>query len=286
MNGRQPVAVESAVVPRPGGAAAPAGDNGPYPPITIKVASTRAEREGAFRLVYQRYLGAGLCPENDRRLRVTPYQLLDTTGIFVALYKGEVIFTQSLVGDGERGVPMEDAFPDEIRDLRSRGIRFGEVSCMADRRRELTRFLPLFVRVVRLMFQYARWHGCQRVVIAVHPKHGRFYERYFGFRQMGGERQYETVQNKPAVAYSLDWAWLSPERHEQFFGEPVPPDELRPQPWSGEDLAHFSPAALPLGRSELLSGGYELSPGDAESVHDAPKSQAATDTVRDRPGLA
>jgi hypothetical protein len=195
--------------------------------------------------------------------------------VFVAIYQGEVIFTHSLIQDGELGVPMEYAFPDEIRGLRERGIRFGEVSCMADRRRNIARFLPLFVRVTRLMFQFARYHGNERIVIAVHPKHGRFYERFFGFRQMGEERPYQTVQNNPAVAYSLEWCWLPPLRHDQFFGVPIPPEELQPQPLSEEELAAFRRAAIPLGASELLSDGYEISPQECESGPELPDPGSA-----------
>jgi hypothetical protein len=238
----------------------PPGDHARrYPPITIKIASTRAEREGAFRLVYQRYLAAGLCPPNPWGMRVTPYHLLPTTTVFVAIYQGEVIFTMSLIGDGEQGVPMESTFPDEIRSLRERGIMFGEVSCLADRRRSMARFLSLFTRVSRTVLQFARAQGIEPLVIAVHPKHGPFYERIFGFEQMGGTRLHGSVMNKPAVAYSLDHSRFNAERHAQYFGVPIPPEELQPQPLSEEELIDFRRAAVPLGASELLSGGYELS---------------------------
>jgi hypothetical protein len=217
----------------------PDREDWPYPPITIAIASTRAEREGAFRLVYRRYLDAGLCHPNPHGMRVTPYQLLPTTAIFVARYQGEVIFTQSLVGDGAAGVPMEEIFPDEVRGLRAQGITFAEVSCLADRRRDLARFLPLLVRVCRVMFQFARRQGYRRLVIAVHPKHGRFYERYFGFRPLGDTREYGSVLNKPAAAYSLDFDWLSGERREQFFGKGVPPEDLQPRPMSAEEVEEF-----------------------------------------------
>jgi hypothetical protein len=230
-----------------------------YPPITVKVATTRAELEGAFRLVYRRYLGSGLCSTNPHEMRVTPYHLLPTTAVFVAVYQGEVIFTMSLIADGGRGVPMESVFPAEVGELRAKGVRFGEVSCMADRRRDMTRFLPLFVRVTRHMFQFARHHGVERLVVAVHPKHARFYERFFGFRQLSqGVRRYQSVENKPAVACSLDWGWMTAERHAQFFGEPIPAGDLQPRSMTADELAYFGQAALRLGNAELLSGGYEI----------------------------
>lgn len=247
-----------------------------YPPITIKIATTRAEREAAFRLVYQRYLGSGLCQPNPYGMRVTPYHLLHTTTVFVAIYQGEVIFTMSLIGDGEYGVPLESTFPEEIAQLRRQGITFGEVSCLADRRRNIGRFLPLFTRVSRMVLQFARAHGIQRLVIAVHPKHGPFYKRLFGFQQMSDTRPYGSVLNNPAVAYSLDYSSFSPDRHELYFGEAIPSNELEPQPLTSDELADFGRAAIPLGATELLSGGYEFAQPDNETDPDS--------TQLDKPG--
>src|SRR5437773_2329255 len=153
---------------------------------------------------------------------------------------------------------MESIFPEEIQNLRNQGVRFGEISCLADRRRNLARFLPLFVRVTHLMFQFATQQGGYQFVIAVHPKHGRFYERFFGFRPMSGERPYQSVQNKPAMAYSLDASWLLKERQDLYHRKLFTAEELRPQAMSEDELVAFRRAAIPLGASELLSGGYEL----------------------------
>jgi len=124
--------------------------------VTYRIASTRQEREAAFRLVYQSYLRSGLGEVNDYQMRVTPYHLLPTTEVFIAQLRGEVIFTMSLVTDGELGVPMEHVYGDEIARLRRQGLRVGEVSCLADRRAALERFFPVFLRTSRLMVQYAR----------------------------------------------------------------------------------------------------------------------------------
>ncbi len=233
-------------------------DEGPFSPITVKVASTREEREAAFRLIYRRYLEAGLSEPTAHGMRVTPCHLLPTTTVFVAIYKDEVIFTMSLIGDGSAGLPMESIFPEEIQGLRAQSLRLAEVSCLADRRRHLLRFLPLFVRVARLLLQFSRHHGIERLLIAVHPKHGRFYQRFYGFRQLGHERPYSSVQNAPAVAYALDYSWMSPERHELSFGESIPCEELQPWPMSSAECTYFEPVARPLGAAELLSGGYDL----------------------------
>ena len=43
-------------------------------------------------------------------MRVTPYHLLPTTEIFIALHQGEVVLTYTLVLDGRLGVPMESVY--------------------------------------------------------------------------------------------------------------------------------------------------------------------------------
>ena len=63
--------------------------------IEYKIASNRQERAGAFGLAYRAYRRAGLCPESEHELRITPYQLLPTTDIFVAELHEETICTIS-----------------------------------------------------------------------------------------------------------------------------------------------------------------------------------------------
>src|SRR5690606_3507969 len=48
------------------------------------IAATRAERERAFRLIYDAYVRSGLGTPNAWQMRVTPYHLLPTTTIFNA----------------------------------------------------------------------------------------------------------------------------------------------------------------------------------------------------------
>ncbi len=184
--------------------------------ISCRIAATRQEREAAFRLVYSSYLRSGLGEMNGCQMRVTPYHLLPTTEVFIAEYEGEVIFTMSLVTDGALGVPMENVYGEEIARLRRRGLRVGEVSCLADRRTELVRFFPLFLRTGRVLAQYAHRQGLDAIVAAVHPKHARLYRRYFDFRIIGEEKEYPTVRNHPAIALWAEFARLERERSASY----------------------------------------------------------------------
>jgi hypothetical protein len=213
-----------------------------YPEVIVKVASTRADREGAFRLAYESYLRAGLCRPSGTRIRATPYQLLSSTDIFVAELRGEAISTLSLVRDGELGLPMEAIYKAEVQARRSAGIRVAEVSCLADRRRSVARFFGLFCDLSRVMVQMAEHEGIQQLLIAVHPRHARMYCRAMGFAQIGDDCDYPAVNGNPAVALCLDFAQVQrqrPDIWERFVGAPLPTWCLEAQPISREDRGYF-----------------------------------------------
>ncbi|MGA2253766.1 MAG: hypothetical protein ABSG53_03820 [Thermoguttaceae bacterium] len=216
--------------------------------LRYRIATTKQEREAAFRLVYSSYLRSGLGEVNDYRMRVTPYHLLPTTEIFIAELRGEVIFTMSLVIDGDLGVPMEKVYGEEIARLRRQGLRVAEVSCLADRRSDLVRFFPIFLRTSRVLVQYAHRQGLDALVVAVHPKHARFYRRYFDFRVIGEQKDYPTVRNHPAVALWMEFARLDrecPASYRALLAEPLDEEQLRPHPISIADCAYFRPMVDP-----------------------------------------
>jgi N-acyl amino acid synthase FeeM len=214
--------------------------------ITYKVAGCREEREAAFRLVYDAYTQADLMEANSFRMRVTPFHLLPTTDVFIAMHGGEVILTLSLIGDGEFGVPMESIYCDEVGKLRQQGNYFGEVSCLADRRQHLPDFMPVFVNLSGLLIQHARHNGMDQLLIVVHPRHERFYGRMLGFERMAGERTYPTVCDKLAVACSHDFGRLDRLNYplyDQIYGVTYSPWQLMPQPMLVDDREYFCPAA-------------------------------------------
>jgi len=234
--------------------AEPDGDS-----IAYKLAENFHERDAAFRLVYHAYTRAGLIEDNPHEMRVTPYQLLDTTDVIVAVCDGEVISTVSLVCDGDLGLPMEGIYGDEVARYRRRGIRVAEVSSLADRRSQLSRTLPVFVPLMRLMVQAARYRGVEELLVAVHPRHARFYQRFLSFEAVGAEKSYPLVRNNPAVALSLDFARLDrvrPVNYETFFGAPLAEEQLVGRPMSDRERRWFAPAAE-------YGGGFTLvGPGD------------------------
>jgi hypothetical protein len=215
--------------------------------IQLKLASDSAELEGAFRLIYRAYHRAGLIDSRSDGLRVTRHQLEETTEIFVAIKDDEVISTLSLIGDGREGLPIDKVFGPEIEALRKE-FQIAEVSCLADRRESVVRSLPLLLRLQRLMFQSADLRGIECVVIAVHPRHARYYQRLLGFKQIGEQREYGAVLGQPAVAMykHLDYPYApNTEVFESYFAVPCPREQLqRPSPRSPEFVQRMQELAI------------------------------------------
>jgi hypothetical protein len=220
--------------------------------ISIKIAANREERRGAFRLAYQSYLRSGLCDPCDAELRVTPYQLLPTTDVIIAQLRGEVISTLSLVRDGELGLPLEEIYADDVRRLRSSGVRLAEVSCLADRRRDFARFFPLFCELARVMIQASVRNGIDQLLIAVHPRHARIYQRAMAFEQIADDRDYPAVNGNPAVLLKLDLARAQvevPLTWSAIVGQDLPEPVVRPRPICEVDRLYFAKVAASLTES-------------------------------------
>lgn len=237
--------------------------------VNCRIAATLEERASAFRLIYDSYLRAGLGEPNRYHLRVTPYHLLPTTEVFIATCQEETIFTMSLVIDGELGLPMESVYGPEVEQRREQGILLGEISCLADRQSHFRGFFPVFLRLSRLLGQYAWRQGVDQLVAAVHPRHSRFYRRFLNFRTIGVERVYPTVRNNPAVALGLDLANLEqndPVTHDRFFGQWLPEENTQPKPIRGAEIEFFRVMVdptfrlAPVGDAEDFRQGHQLEP--------------------------
>jgi hypothetical protein len=214
--------------------------------VAYRIAGTRKERCAAFELVYRKYVAAELIKPNPCEYRVTPYHLLPTTNVFVATLESRVICTMTLIGDGELGIPMESIYPDEILQRRRKNLYIGEVSCLAFEPLPLSQFMLIFMQLTRLMAQHARCYGMDQFVIAVHPQHARFYQRFMGFEQVGPLKTYPSVRNAPAVACCLDFAAIDrfrPKCWTSYFGARLPDSEIISRPMPDEDCEFFGPIA-------------------------------------------
>ncbi len=196
------------------------------------LARTTDERLGAFRLIHQAYVRAGLGKPLPLGLRVTRHQIQPRSQIFVGMLGGEVVSTVSLIGDGPLGLPMESMFGPEVAQLRAQGESVSEVCCLADRRQDVRRFLPTFREMTRLMAQFARYQTIDSLLITVNPRHVKFYTHYLGFVPVSRRiTDCPHVENHPAVALRLEFARIDRDRPvcwEQYFGNWIPRSDLAP----------------------------------------------------------
>jgi hypothetical protein len=213
------------------------------PRVACRVGSTEEELFAAFNLVYEQYRRSGLMQPNSCKMRITPYHLLSTTEVLVAVEAESVTCTMSLVCDGPRmGLPMESVYPDEIAELRRQGLSLAEVSCLAEKHDVTGKSQSAVFQLMPLMAQLAYRRGADYLLIAVHPRHARFYQRFLGFDMFTDERNYGKVCGKPAVGLAADLNNLAvnhPRVHQWMFGEPFPHGVLEYKPLPAELLTEM-----------------------------------------------
>lgn len=172
-------------------------------PLRCLVARRRRELCDAFQIVYERYVRDGLTNRNRFGIRILPHQLLDTSWVLVAKRSRNALGTLSLIEDGAMGLPMEQLYPDEIWNLRRRQLRVAELACFA----LVDQSADESMRVLRALLQSACEIGFRKgineLVICIHPKRVRFYERRLGFKEIGPLRHCPWVCDQPAVAMRL-----------------------------------------------------------------------------------
>ena len=208
--------------------------------MVFEIARTCEDFESALRLLYESYVRAGLAVRNPSGIRLTPYHLLNTTEVFVAKIRGEVVMTISLIADGELGLPMEAMYANEIEELRTLGKRVAEVGCFADRRLDVTGFSPAFNTLTKLLVQTARHRGQDTLVVAVHPRHAKFYRRLLGFQDIGGLAYCEYVSNRPAVALLLDLTQQhGTKQYNAFAQDPFPVSALQTKAFDQDTMRYF-----------------------------------------------
>lgn len=213
-------------------------------PIRVKFASTASEWEQAFRLAASSYQARGYEAPGDNHLRFTPYHALPNTRTLVAKCDERVVATLSIVQDNTLlGLPMEDVYADEIRDLRRDGCRLFEVTTLADEELRMREFVQVFVSLIQLATQYHTSHGGDTGVIAINPRHRQFYTRVLGFARLGPCRSYAAVQDHPAEAFWVTESLMknhAPNMHDTIFGKRLPREALLAPQLSRDLIRYFA----------------------------------------------
>jgi hypothetical protein len=174
----------------------------------IRSADSYVCRESANQLLKQRYGWRGYhavsLPSDQTTNRIT----------LSASEGDDVIGTITVALDSSEGLTAEDAFPEEMAEMRARG-RVCEFTKLAiDPISGSKRVLAALFHVAYIVAHRIR--GYDALVMEVNPRHVRFYERMLGARVAGGPRLNRFV-NAPAVLLTIDFAYIR-EQIEAFGG--------------------------------------------------------------------
>src|SRR5262245_3724093 len=101
--------------------------------VCVQIAACRDDWEQAFHLVAGNYQERGYEASEACDFRFTSYHALPDNVVLVAKERGRVIATLSLSMDNKLlGLPMENIYGAEVRELRRAGRRLCEVGSLAD----------------------------------------------------------------------------------------------------------------------------------------------------------
>lgn len=174
--------------------------------VEIKVASTREELEGAFRVLHDAYLEEAFIKAHPEGIRPTKYHLQTNTSTIIVKRKSEVIGTLTIVRNGTLDLPIESIYTrKEIQQSVSNHSRYAEITCLAIKENERRQnggeiFFPL----LKFMYEYCvNYFGVETILIAIHPKDRFFYEGLLLFQPIS-ENIIDDYMGAPAQGFFLN----------------------------------------------------------------------------------
>lgn len=167
-------------------------------------ASSLAQVESAWNLVYERYLAAGFIAPNDYRIHTSIHAVDAETCVVSGRHGDRVAATMTMLADGDEGLCLDSVYRRELDVLRTNGRRLLEVGLLvADSSANVGSDMNTLFELMKWGVYYALDLGVSDIVVGVHPHHARFYTRCFAFEQFGTETVYPLVRNKPVVPLRL-----------------------------------------------------------------------------------
>ncbi|MDR2880666.1 MAG: hypothetical protein LBV29_02025 [Azoarcus sp.] len=205
----------------------------------FKLAQTRGELEGCFRLLHDEYVQAGFMKPDPSGMRVTLHHAFPTTSTLMCGYDGQVVGTVSLIRENGLGFPMQRIF--DLDEIFQAGGSVAEVSALAVCRRFHSVKDRILMPLLKFLYEYAEYRfDTRHLVIATHPQYIDFYEEVLCFRRLSCPPvdHYDFVNDAPAVGAHLDL-----EKAKDYFFQKYADVPLE------KNLHHyFTVAALPNGQ--------------------------------------
>lgn len=174
--------------------------------LHFRPAGSQSEVLNAWALVYQSYVRTGLIPPNPHELHTVPHALQDRAVVICGRIRSLTVSTMSgYLDHPELGLPLDRVYPDEMAALRRDGRTLMEIGLFADRREHIERSIEALLELMRHVCYFGVTNGATDGIIGVHPHHAAFYVRMLGFEQIGREKSYSMVNDKPVILLRLDW---------------------------------------------------------------------------------
>ncbi len=219
-------------------------------PYVTRIATRRQDLVSAYQLVYRRYLDRGFVPPNPAGLVYHDTFGLPSSRTIRTMYRGETVGTVTVVGDSFAGLQLESIYPQEVEHLRCQNRSLAELTCLAIKPDREAPRNGTFFALTRFMYQFAQWRRFDDLLLAVHPRHVRFYERWFRIHRLGPCRPYHLVRGQPAIACRIDLQsvdeMVASDVYRWYSDPPISAFEFQRPRISPADHSYLSQSAAPV----------------------------------------
>ncbi len=172
--------------------------------MIVRLATNLEDYNNVWRLTHDVYVSKGYAtPKRNAVLRHHPrLEGRAATKIFLTQdMRGDLLGTGSFTLDSGLGLPLEDAFPAIVANIRAENARSGRrlsavwrLVTRPDCRHNLHVVMALYGAIVKWAIEH-EWHT---LLCTCHPHHESFYRRFLGFQRVG-EPLLHPVFKSPAV---------------------------------------------------------------------------------------
>jgi hypothetical protein len=175
--------------------------------LDFGLATETRDFDGAFRLLHDNYVRDGHMTPHPAGRRVSVFNAVPSTRVFVAREGDRVVATVALVPDSPIGLPMDQVYGEELSASRARGLRLAEAGTLSVDAGYRASGAAILARLFRLLCLYAAEVArLDHLVMVVAPHHRRFYETCFPIRQFGSLRPYPRINGTRVIGLAGDLA--------------------------------------------------------------------------------
>ncbi|PCJ57389.1 MAG: hypothetical protein COA79_16100 [Planctomycetota bacterium] len=172
---------------------------------TISVVSSMADRVECYKLAHRVYVESGYIDKIDSGMYVKDYDAFsDTISFIVKDLDGAVVGTVSVVRNNFGTLACEESFSEEVAGLRENSEAMFEINRLViDTKFRNSK--SLLKDMINHIFAYTYTLDKEsKVLVECQPKHGCFYTRFLGFKQVGDEKPCGRVRGIVAALLCLN----------------------------------------------------------------------------------